>query len=318
MQIEGDSYKILVIKHGALGDIIQGLDAYASLRKGNPEAHIAIMTTPGFAQLFSQMPWFNEVIIDKRANAINLAQAIRIRSVLRRNWRFIVDMQCSRRTARYHQFFTKPSVSWIGTAKNCSDPLPDFTGVNNRDRMMFCAKCAGGIAQIASLEWLTDAINPSEINETITPSNKFVVFVVGCSAHRPEKRWPARNFGVVGRALVEKGFEILLVGTDADQDMVNEVKGHLPEARNVCGQTSISELTYLFAGAKLVLGNDTGPIFLAAKSGTPTLVLMGSATIPEAMRPNQKNADWIYKEEISLISPEQVLQKIQTKFHSCY
>ena len=46
MQIEGDSYKILVIKHGALGDIIQGLDAYASLRKGNPEAHIAIMTTP--------------------------------------------------------------------------------------------------------------------------------------------------------------------------------------------------------------------------------------------------------------------------------
>ena len=85
MQMEGDRYEILVIKHGALGDIIQGLDAYASLRKGNPEAHIAIMTTPGFAQLFSQMPWFNEVIIDKRANAINVAQAIRIRSVLRRN-----------------------------------------------------------------------------------------------------------------------------------------------------------------------------------------------------------------------------------------
>lgn len=318
MQIEGESYEILVIKHGALGDIIQGLDAYASLRKGNPEAHIAIMTTPAFAQLFSQMPWFNEVIIDKRANAMNLAQAIRIRSVLRRNWRFILDMQCSRRTDRYHQFFTKQSVSWIGTAKNCSNPLPDFTGVNNRDRMMFSAKCAGGIAEIASLEWLTDAINPSEIDAIITPSKKFVVFVVGCSPHRPEKRWPARNFGAVGRALVERGFEILLVGTDADQDTVKEVEGHLPELRNVCGQTSLSELTYLFAGAKLVLGNDTGPIFLAAKSGTPTLVLMGSATIPEAMRPNQKNADWIHKEDISLISPDQVLRKIHTKLHSCY
>ena len=39
--------KILVIKHGALGDIIQGLDAFASLRAGNPRAHIALMTSPG-------------------------------------------------------------------------------------------------------------------------------------------------------------------------------------------------------------------------------------------------------------------------------
>ena len=43
--------KILVIKHGALGDIIQGLDAFASLRAGNPEAHIALMTSPGFVSL---------------------------------------------------------------------------------------------------------------------------------------------------------------------------------------------------------------------------------------------------------------------------
>ena len=147
---------------------------------------------------------------------------------------------------------------------------------------------------------------------------KFVVFVVGCSPHRPEKRWPARNFGVVGRALVKRGFEILLVGTDADQDTVKEVEGYLPELRNVCGKTNLSQLMYLFAGAELVLGNDTGPIFLAAKSGTPTLVLMGSATIPEAMRPNQKNADWIHKADISLISPDQVLRKIHQKLHSCY
>ena len=33
--------RILVIKHGALGDIVQALDAFASLRAGNPLAHIA-------------------------------------------------------------------------------------------------------------------------------------------------------------------------------------------------------------------------------------------------------------------------------------
>ena len=40
--------RILVIKHGALGDIVQAFDAFASLRAGNPLEHIALMTTPGF------------------------------------------------------------------------------------------------------------------------------------------------------------------------------------------------------------------------------------------------------------------------------
>ena len=37
--------RILLIKHGALGDIIQGFDAFESLRKSFPDAHIALLTT---------------------------------------------------------------------------------------------------------------------------------------------------------------------------------------------------------------------------------------------------------------------------------
>ena len=37
--------RILVIKHGALGDLIQGFDAYAGLRAGHPDAHIALLTS---------------------------------------------------------------------------------------------------------------------------------------------------------------------------------------------------------------------------------------------------------------------------------
>ena len=32
--------RIPFIKHGALGDIVQALDSFASLRAGNPDAHI--------------------------------------------------------------------------------------------------------------------------------------------------------------------------------------------------------------------------------------------------------------------------------------
>ena len=71
--------RILVIKHGALGDIVQALDAFASLRAGNPQAHIALMTSSGFLSLAKMMPWFDEVIADPRAGLLNLAAAWRIR-----------------------------------------------------------------------------------------------------------------------------------------------------------------------------------------------------------------------------------------------
>jgi ADP-heptose:LPS heptosyltransferase len=38
------SENILVIKHGALGDIVQAMDAFASLRAGHPDAHLAVLT----------------------------------------------------------------------------------------------------------------------------------------------------------------------------------------------------------------------------------------------------------------------------------
>ena len=67
---------LLVIKHGALGDIIQGLDAFASLRAGNPDAHIVVMTSPIFVGLMASMPWFDEVISDDRAGVTKVASAL--------------------------------------------------------------------------------------------------------------------------------------------------------------------------------------------------------------------------------------------------
>ena len=52
------------------------MDAYASLRAGYPQAHIAVLTTPPFAGLFAAMPWFDEVVIDHRAAVGNLRQMI--------------------------------------------------------------------------------------------------------------------------------------------------------------------------------------------------------------------------------------------------
>ena len=109
MSTSRQAKNLLVIKHGALGDIIQGLDAFASLRAGNPGAYIVVMTTPTFASLMASMPWFDEVISDDRASIAKVFNALAIRMQLRRDWSCVIDLQCSRRTALYCLLYTSPS-----------------------------------------------------------------------------------------------------------------------------------------------------------------------------------------------------------------
>ena len=179
--------KILVIKHGALGDIIQGFDAFASLRVGHQRAHITLMTSPAFSTFAKMMPWFDEVIVDPRASVFNLCASLRVRRNIRRDWSIIVDMQCSARTERYFLYFRLPSTRWVGTASRCSDPLPDLFGLNNRNRMIKAAEIAGGIFQTADMEWLLADKDHSGITQNINSAAVYAVLVPGCSLAKPQK-----------------------------------------------------------------------------------------------------------------------------------
>ena len=135
--------KILVIKHGALGDIVQALDGFASLRAGHKDDHLAVLTSPGFAGLLSMMPYFDEVLVDHRAGPLQLARNVQLWRVLRRNWDRVYDFQSSRRTRRYLDHVLRDGTDIIGQSRRASHPLPDMTGMNNRDRMLETARLGG-------------------------------------------------------------------------------------------------------------------------------------------------------------------------------
>ena len=294
--------KILVIKHGALGDIVQGLDAFASLRAGNPQARITLMTSPGFVSLAEMMPWFDDVVTDPRASPINFVASLRIRHHLRRNWSVIVDMQCSGRTRRYFSHFRLPTTRWIGTAPSCSDPLPEFKGVNNRLRMMKAAEMAGGMDQAADMVWLLSDKDGVDKRWRVDPAHRYAVLVPGCSLAKPQKRWPAKYFAAVGNDLLARGVRVYVVGTAGDRRAIDCVLADAPEITDLCGKTNLSELGRLLCDASYVIGNDTGPVFLAAKTGTPTLMMMGPDTDPAMSAPNGIAASWLRATPISGIT----------------
>ena len=295
--------RVLVIKHGALGDMVQGFDAFAGLRAGLPDTHLALLTTPPFLDLAGRMLWFDEVLCDRRAPVVNLAELWRMRGIFRAGWDAVIDLQCSRRTAQYHRRFAPASTRWFGTAAGASDPYPDFSGVNNADRMRIGIEMAGGDRHVtAGLDWLDNgAAGPDGDLPGAT------VLVPGCSAAKPQKRWPADRFAAIATAEMETGRKVAIVGTAADREAADAIMNATPGCVDLVGRTGLGELAALFRHAGAVIGNDTGPTFLAARVGTPTLMLMGADTDPSMSAPVGARAGWLREDRVSEIASDDAL-----------
>lgn len=116
--------KILIIKLGALGDVILSQGALKDLRAHHAKDHITILTTKPYEALFQKCPYVDEVLIDPRAPRWRLDQMWSLRNLLKReDFSYVYDLQNQNRTAFYHKWFLK-RVPWCGKAPTASCPHP--------------------------------------------------------------------------------------------------------------------------------------------------------------------------------------------------
>jgi ADP-heptose:LPS heptosyltransferase len=134
----------------------------------------------------------------------------------------------------------------------------------------------------------------------------FVIFVPGCSPHRPEKRWPAENYAELARRLQSRGLAVVAVGTRADQDALRTLCRLAPSVLNLAGQTDFGQLAELARRALGVVGNDTGPVHLFAAVGAPTLVLYSGHSDPVVVRPNGPHVAWLQRDNLADLSVAEV------------
>jgi ADP-heptose:LPS heptosyltransferase len=268
---------ILVIKHGALGDIILAFPAMAAIRAAHPGATITLLTTPPYAKLLAASRWFNRVEVDTRPKPWNLIAMARLRRQLR-GYDMVYDLQTSSRSSRYYALAGRPP--WSGIAKGCALPHadPERTRLHSRERLAGQLHDAGifDLPQ-PDLSWLTNAV----VTRFNLP-DKFVVLVPGAAPHRPEKRWPERNFVELAQALP---MQAVIVGA------AGEVGGGIP-GLNLIGQTNFFELAAVIARASLAIGNDTGPMHLAGALGIPSVVLFSGASDPALTAPRLPDGSW--------------------------
>lgn len=269
--------QILVIKLAALGDFAQAFGPFAAIRAHHPEAHITLLTTPAFAPLARQAPWFDQVWDNGRPR--NLRGLWRLARQLRAaGFDRVYDLQTSGRSSRY-RWLIGPRAAWSGIARGAShphaNPQRDFMHTVERQREQLEM---AGISHFPppELGWLD-----ADVTRFALP-DRFALLIPGASPGRPAKRWPETHFAALAAAL---DMPSLILGGPAEAALGQAITQAAPAARDLTGQTSFAEIAALARRATCCIGNDTGPTHLVAVAGCPTLALFGEDSDPALCAP---------------------------------
>jgi ADP-heptose:LPS heptosyltransferase len=290
--------KILVIKLSALGDFVLGLAAMKRIREAHAKAHITLLTTPPFEALAKASPYFNAVHTDGRPEGFPEWMALRKR-LRAANYDRVYDLQTSSQSNRIFQLLRPSPPAWSGIALGCSLPhrnkLRDqmHTLERHADQLMYAgiwpdAPTSPGTAPPPDLSWVL-AQAPGERPPTLGVKPKpYVMFVPGGAQHRPEKRWPVEKYGELARILYARGFDVVIIGGPQESELAHAIQREVPRARDLTGRTDFARVAVLGARASMAVGNDTGPLHLAAAAGARTVVLFSGASDPALSAPRGK------------------------------
>ncbi len=300
--------RILVIKHGALGDIVQATASFAAIRKHHPDDHIVLMTTKPYAGLLGSSVYFNEVWIDNRPKLFNIPAFLGVVARIRNGgFSRIYDLQTSERTSWYFRLLGNKAPQWSGIAPGSSHRhnTPERTSLHTVDRERQQLEIAGiPTSPAPSLDWLT-----ADISSFNLPEHYFLV-AAGGSAHRCGKRWPAIHFGEACKWASEKGYTPVLLGTHAEASVLSTIESLCPGAINLLGKTGFAEITTLARSAAFAIGNDTGPMHLIATAGCPSLILFSEFSNPALCAPRGRDVTILRETRLADLKPKTVIEWI--------
>jgi ADP-heptose:LPS heptosyltransferase len=298
--------RILVLKLGALGNVILSLGPFAAIRRHHANAHITLLTTRPWAAWLASSPYFNTVLIDDRPGWWNLPGVLHLRRhLIEGQFNRVYDLQTSSRSSHYLRLFPRDRrPEWSGIAPGCSHPdrNPDRDRLHDLDRQ-FAQLRAAGVTETgpADLSWTGADLTPFALPPDIA------LLVPGSSPHRPAKRWPATHYATLATALRARGLTPVILGTRTEQPLAAEIRAQVPQAIDLTGRTDLPALASLGRAARLAIGNDTGPMHLIAAAACPSVVLFSNDSDPALCAPRGPSVTVLRQPRLADLEPAIVL-----------
>ncbi|MDC3142889.1 glycosyltransferase family 9 protein [Candidatus Pelagibacter sp.] len=306
--------KILIIKLGSLGDIVQISGAIRDISENYKNDEIHIMTTKPYLELFKKNPHVSNVILDKRLPRYNLIYLYSLmKNIKKYKFSKVYDLQNSSRTSFYKKILSPKATkdTWSSTETT----LPEGTTKEDFDKDSVLSRFDhqlknSGINTSYTLSpdfsWSTSDISQIKNYHQL---EKYIVLFPFCSHHLTSKKWPYYNdlINLISEKY-NKNYKIVIAPGP------NEIK----EATNINAlcildngkALDISQLASLIKDSSFVVANDTGPAHMTAHLGSKGIALFGSHTSPFKVSIERENFKAIQAQELSKLSPEKVFERL--------
>lgn len=287
---------LLIVPKGFLGDILLTSPVVEALKLSDPDCRITFLCSPKIAEFVRRDALVDDVIEIDREDSLSSWSAIgRCAAQLaeRRFDRAYAFHQSPRTALLLYRAGISQRVGYSGALLSC---LYTRTVTKNERRhevlrnmqlvrgdlsaeigaevdTLALARC--GPTQLSNFGRLRipaeDTLKVSDRVRQICEEQKpFVLLAPG--SQWETKRWHALGFHELAKMLMRSGFRVVVTGSPGDAEACVEVASGLNIA-NLCGKTSLDDLTALVRWSKSVICNDSMTLHIASALGVPTVVV---------------------------------------------
>ncbi|GER82176.1 heptosyltransferase II [Thermogemmatispora aurantia] len=307
--------RILVIRLDLIGDLVLSLTLVHALKRTYPEAEIDLLAMPSTAPIAGADPDLAQIItydpnIWRRPQALvrgrNWREAAALLSRLRTRhydlavsvfgpWAALLSLLSGARR--------RVGFAGEGYAGFMTDPVPGrhWQPGDRRHEVDYClelARAAGVSLQPEDrfprlhvdpearleverlLKRLDPAIDLDDEQEHVAGSRARPLVVCHVASHNGyAKRWPIPYWARLLTGLArEAQAHLVLTGARGDLPLILAILQRLEGSTsvlNLAGQTNLPQLAALMQMADLVISGDSGPMHIAAATGTPLIAIHG-------------------------------------------
>ena len=290
---------ILIVRVGAMGDVLHALPAVAALKRAQPQWRVDWAVDPRWAPLLMGD--------DERGPAVDmvhLAQAkewsksplspATLRSVLglrkelrTEHYHLAVDMQGTLRSAVIGRMagaedfagYADPRES-LAASLYKRKIVRRGTHVVEQSAALLGEACGveltPGAVEIPRAQWAEDW---AETEAVVSRPMAMLAVAGGWGA----KQWPPERYGALAIELKQMGFDVVVNASRKDETITTRVVESSGDAARIV-VCNVTGLVSLMRRTDLLVGGDTGPTHMAAAMGVPLVALFGP-TSPERNGP---------------------------------
>ena len=305
--------RVLIVRLGALGDVVHAIPVAAALRRAFPSARIDWLVSAKHREILDLVPVIDRrLVINDRPSTVREPQSRRepdrgttgsgraadtegtslvaaVRELRRSQYDVAIDLQGLIKSALLARSSGAPRV--IGFSSRYA---------RERAARLFYTEAhdpgRGGLYDPRETRHVVD-INLGVLTRVgvTTPAREFPIEDVDSDAARnarqltggryallnpgaawPNKRWPPARLAAIAIELrARHGLRSIVLWGPGEETLAAEVVAGAGGAAIVSPKTTIADLVALARRAALMVSGDTGPTHIAAALGTPTVGIYG-------------------------------------------